>query len=147
MEDVNYLRKHLSFQRSQFAHHYLTPHDLWFEEMWTLHSTAILSSSPNPNHKTPQNPPWLRAHSFEDASPWWPPLLDKELKLFFSSSKTPSLRFSLVSESVQSLSHVQIFATPWIAASQDSLSITNSWSSLKLTSIESPKSEPGNNRT
>ena len=39
--------------------------------------------------------------------------------------------------SVQLLSHVRLFATPWIAAHQASLSITNSWSSLKLTSIES----------
>jgi len=35
--------------------------------------------------------------------------------------------------SVQSLSHVQLFAIPWIAARQASLSITNSWSSLKQT--------------
>ena len=39
--------------------------------------------------------------------------------------------------SVQSLSRVRLFATPRIAARQASLSITNSWSSLKLTSIES----------
>ena len=39
--------------------------------------------------------------------------------------------------SVQLLSHVQLFATPWIAAHQASLSITNSWSLLKLMSIES----------
>ena len=38
--------------------------------------------------------------------------------------------------SVQSLSHVRLFVTPWIAARQASLSVTNSWSSLKLTSIE-----------
>ena len=37
----------------------------------------------------------------------------------------------------QSLSHVWLFATPWIAACQASLSITNSRSSLRLTSIES----------
>ena len=37
----------------------------------------------------------------------------------------------------QSLSPVRLFATPWIAACQTSLSITNSWSSLRLTSIES----------
>ena len=37
----------------------------------------------------------------------------------------------------QSLSRVQLFATPWIAARQASLSITNSRSSLRLTSIES----------
>ena len=39
--------------------------------------------------------------------------------------------------SVQSLSRVQLFATPWIAERQASLSITNSRSLLKLTSIES----------
>ena len=39
--------------------------------------------------------------------------------------------------SVQSLSRVQLFVTPWITARQASLSITNSRSSLKLTSIES----------
>ena len=39
--------------------------------------------------------------------------------------------------SVQSLSRVWLFVTPWHAACQASLSITNSRSSLKLTSIES----------
>ena len=37
----------------------------------------------------------------------------------------------------QSLSCVRLFVTPWIAALQASLSIANSWSSLRLTSIES----------
>ena len=48
--------------------------------------------------------------------------------LYFSSSQ-----FS----SVQSLSHVRFFATPWTVAYRASLSITNSQSLLKLTSIES----------
>ena len=39
--------------------------------------------------------------------------------------------------SVQSLSRVRLFATPWITACQASLSITISWSSLKLMSIKS----------
>ena len=39
--------------------------------------------------------------------------------------------------SAQSFSHVQLFATPWTAAHQASLSITNFWSLLKLISIES----------
>ena len=39
--------------------------------------------------------------------------------------------------SVQSLSHIQLFATPWTAAHQAFLSITNSRSLLKLMSIES----------
>ena len=38
--------------------------------------------------------------------------------------------------SVQSLSHVQLFVTPWTAAHQVSLSITNAQSLLKLMSIE-----------
>ena len=39
--------------------------------------------------------------------------------------------------SVQSLSGVRLFATPWTTAHQASLSSTNSWSLLKLMSIES----------
>ena len=39
--------------------------------------------------------------------------------------------------SVQSLSHVRLFATPWTATCQASLSITNSQSLLKLMSIKS----------
>ena len=39
--------------------------------------------------------------------------------------------------SIQSLSHVQLFATPWTTACQASLSITNSQSLLKFISIES----------
>ena len=46
----------------------------------------------------------------------------------------PSILLDL--PSVQLLSHVQLFATPWTAAHQASLSITNSWSLLKLMSIE-----------
>ena len=52
----------------------------------------------------------------------------------------PFLQFSclVVSiPSVQLLSHVRLFATPWITAGQASLSITNSRSSLKLMSIKS----------
>ena len=45
--------------------------------------------------------------------------------------------FVTVSQSVQLLSHVQLSATPWTAAHQASLSITNSWSLLKLMSIKS----------
>ena len=48
-----------------------------------------------------------------------------------------SLALLLLVSSVQSLRHVWLFATPWIAARQASLSITNSRSPLKLISIES----------
>ena len=53
--------------------------------------------------------------------------------VFCQTSTWISHQFS----SVQSLSHVQLFATPWITAPQASLSITNSRSLLKLMSIES----------
>ena len=46
-------------------------------------------------------------------------------------------RIMRCTQSVQLLSHVRLFVTPGIAARQASLSNTNSWSSLKLTSIES----------
>ena len=55
---------------------------------------------------------------------FYPHFIDEELK---------GPQFS----SVQLLSHVRLFATPWIAACQASLSITNSQSLLKLMSIES----------
>ena len=51
----------------------------------------------------------------------------------YETSRKVKVQFS----SVQSLSRVWLFATPWIAACQASLSITNSWSLLKLMSIES----------
>ena len=45
-------------------------------------------------------------------------------------------RFSVQFSSVQSLSRVQLFVTPWTAAHQASLSIINSWSLHKLMSIK-----------
>ena len=49
----------------------------------------------------------------------------------------PSFKYLLLQfSSGQSLSHVRLFATPWIAARQTSLSITNSWSILKPISIK-----------
>ena len=57
----------------------------------------------------------------------------------FTSSKYSRqyIYFFYKFSSVQLLSHVQLFATPWIAAHQASLSITNSRSLPKLMSIES----------
>ena len=56
----------------------------------------------------------------------------------FDYSSIVSLSYkTYVSQSVQSLSRVWLFATPWTAACQASLSITNSRSLVKLTSIVS----------
>ena len=59
----------------------------------------------------------------------FPPSIFPSIGLF---SSEPVLHIS----SVQSLSHVQLFATPWTAACQASLSSINSQSLLKLISIE-----------
>ena len=56
-----------------------------------------------------------------------------ELQLCPGGLRTKTTQLS----SVQSVSHVRLFATPWTAAYQASLSITNSWSLFKLMSIES----------
>ena len=56
-----------------------------------------------------------------------------EFLMYFQKEVEHKVKFS----SVQSLSRVRLFATPWIRACQASLSITNSWSSLRLASIES----------
>ena len=52
------------------------------------------------------------------------------------SSEALGFEHFLCLGSVQSLSPVQLTATPWTAARQASLSIANSWSLLKLTSFE-----------
>ena len=59
-------------------------------------------------------------------------LLTRHINMFLDSDKI-NIWFS----SVQSLSRVWVFATPWISACQVSLSITNSRNLLKLISIES----------
>ena len=59
--------------------------------------------------------------------------LFKLLGIYLLTKPFSSVQFN----SVQPLSHVQLFATPWIAAHQASLSITNSQSLPKLTFIES----------
>ena len=54
-----------------------------------------------------------------------------QMKPVFSVSKYIEVQFSSVTQSCR------LFATPWTTACQASLSITNSWSLLRLTSIES----------
>ena len=63
----------------------------------------------------------------------WAPLVKIPFPLFYFSTVNFPFQFS----SVQLLSHVWLFVTPWIAARQASLSITNTQSLLKLMPIES----------
>ena len=70
-------------------------------------------------------------------SDWLYSLQPKMKKLCrVSKNKTRSWLWLRSWTSVQSLSHVWLFATPWNVAHQASLSITSSQSLLKLTSIE-----------
>ena len=71
MEEVSYLMKHSSFQRSQFAHHHLTPDDLWIEGMRTLQSTLILICNTPLDYKTPHRYPPHPSHT----SPGWDTVL------------------------------------------------------------------------
>ena len=63
--------------------------------------------------------------------------LKPEMKEWLIKQFIGIFAFKEIFSSVQSLSRVRLFATPWITARQASLSITNSRSSLRLTSIES----------
>ena len=77
----------------------------------------VFTSGPSPTSWTLCNsaiPALGRTHHLEGISPLWPPMSGKTIKLSLS-------QFS----SVQSLSRVRLFATPWIAAHQAPLSITN----------------------
>ena len=62
--------------------------------------------------------------------------LEKEKK-WILDTKVSCIHYGPFSSWVQSLSHVRLFVTPWIAARQASLSITNFQSLPKLMSIES----------
>ena len=81
--------------------------------------TVLLGISSDDNYTCPAHWPW----------PWAAPEC-VQLMVF-------SKNFFSVSCSVQSLSCVRLFVTPWTAALQASLSINNSQSWLKLMSIES----------
>ena len=63
--------------------------------------------------------------------------LKPEMKEWLIKQFIGIFAFKEIFSSVQLLSRVQLFATPWIIARQASLSITNSQSALRLTSIES----------
>ena len=71
-----------------------------------------------------------------------PPMLLYLANGHLGCSEHPNQSFNLLScvtqlSSVQSLSRIQLFATPWITAHQATLSITNSWNLPKLMSMES----------
>ena len=80
--------------------------------------------------RSPWVHPWCCIHTWMGID-----TVGKELEKEFTGAINSFHCFSQFS-SVQLLSHVRLFATPWIAARQDSLSISNSQSSPKLVSIK-----------
>ena len=94
------------------------------------HNRVTLGADP----PAPVEPAGDSASSDALTSASWKTLSQNHLvKRFLNSWLTKRVQFS----SVQSLSHVRLFAIPWTAAHQASLSITNSWSPPKPMSIES----------
>ena len=105
--------------------------------LWTIADQAPLSMgfSGKSWSGLPRAPPGDLPDPGIKAASLSPPALTGR---FFTTSATweaPDL--TVQCSSVQSLSCVRLFATPWTASCQASLSITNSGSSLKLMSIES----------
>ena len=88
---------------------------------WRVVASAGLSFGSLHSHLEARNRWWLWHFLFTDLAV--ESFISQYLLIHFSS--------------VQSLSHVRLFATLWIAARQASLSTTNSWSIPKLTCIES----------
>ena len=99
--------------------------------------TRVLSIIAIPVHKAETRTLWTLNNICRMKVKWpsWRDELQKQLKnmMVCFVIHICFLQFS----SVQLLSLVQLFVTPWIAACQASLSITNSQSLLKLLSIES----------
>ena len=98
-----------------------------FKSLFVGHSFIILYQTYNTNHTLYSGGVLTRKK--HDRIFWGVKTI---LHLDLSDGYISSVWFS----SVQWLSHVQLFATPWITACQASLSITNFWSSFRLTCIE-----------
>ena len=108
------------FWRPPFSFHSTCSVESWLY-LYSLLYFYLLSGLQSPSGKV--------THLFGETD-WW----DSWCKAVFSRlSQVILLSFS----SVQSLSHVRLFVTPWTAARQASPSITNSRSLPKLMSIES----------
>ena len=121
----------------------LCSHHLWYSEV-TLSRVRLFMTPWTVAYQTPLSMgfsrqeywSWLPFPSPGDLpdpgiEPGSPALQANTLPSEHCPTNSNQLQFS----SVQSLSHVRLFVTTWIAARQASLSITISWSSLKLTSI------------
>ena len=98
----------------------------------------VLSES-HPKSQIPKecNPQSQRCVPRKQAFRWLMVRGEEQGRAFHGEFNLEKLLKEVQFSSVQSLSRVWLFATPWTAACQASLFITNSWSLLKLMSIES----------
>ena len=106
--------------------------------MLLYYSPRLVASTEVSNSVTPFSPPGFSVHEISQARilAWvaFSFSLDTTVhRIAKSRTWLKQLQFS----SFQLLSHVWLFATPWTAACQADLSITNSQSLLKLMSVES----------
>ena len=92
--------------------------DQWIRKWWYIYTMEYYSA--------------IKKNKFESVLMRW-----MKLEPIIQSEVCQKEKHQNRISSVQSLSRVWLFATPWIIACQASLSITNSWSSPKLISIES----------
>ena len=95
--------------------------DEWINKIWYVHTKEYYSA--------------LKRKEVLRCAAAWMKLEDIMLSEISQSQRDKYCVILLIwgsLSSVQSLSHVQLFVTPWTAARQASLSIANSWSLLKL---------------
>ena len=117
-----------------------------FGYRWSIWGPAVVHK-PTAPYRVPQalglvsllSPPFTKVNFLKGSqTSFFPSSNFSSLFLNFSIFICLSFPFNHY-QSVQSLSHLWLFETPWTAACQASLSITNSQSLLKLMSIESVK--------
>ena len=102
----------------------------------TLHAKS-LQSWPTPCNHMDCSPPGSSLHGVCQARILERVAISSPRWSFWCRDQTHISYVSLTVSSIQSFNCVRVFVTPWTAACQASLSITNSWSLLKLMSIVS----------
>ena len=101
--------------------------------LWSYHYTYVgMLNCLSKIYKESEDMPWIRRKYLQIVY-----LINTYMRIKSSCNLFGKQIISFQFSSVQLLSRVWLFATPWITARQASLSITNSRSSLRLTSIES----------
>ena len=99
-------------------------------------ATTIWLTTEHPQHRR-QSPDLHPSHAAPSRSSPWRPSSDSLSVDLFILDTLHTWKYTRFVQSRSAAHRVRLFATPWTTARQASLSITNSRSSLRLTSIES----------